>query len=141
MRCLAVRGAPLPLAPLAASHSVPLAQSVRAAGVAAARARSALPLLYGGKGGEEKGDASKCPFFGGPNGGGLGDANIATGALFVLAIFVLNRLIVRAAAIGPQRLAMLTARAAHSLARSLGCWLAVAWRGAAVDGLARFHGG
>ena len=134
MRChLAVRGAPLPLSPLAASHAVPRTQLFEAAGLAAARTRTAPPLLYSGKGGEEK-DASKCPFFGGPNGGGLGDANIATGAVFILVIFILNRLLVRAAAVGPQRLAMLTVRAAGSLASSLGCWLAVAWRGAAVGG-------
>ena len=134
MRChLAVRGAPLPLSPLAASHSVPRTQFFEAAGLAAAHARTAPPLLYSGKGGEEK-DASKCPFFGGPNGGGLGDANIATGAVFILVIFILNRLLVRAAAVGPQRLAMLTVRAAGSLASSLGCWLAFAWRGAAVGG-------
>jgi hypothetical protein len=31
----------------------------------------------------KEGDPSKCPFLGGPNGGGLGDANILTGLVFV----------------------------------------------------------
>ena len=87
-------------------------------------ARSSQPLLYSG----EDGDASKCPFFGGPNGGGIGDANIATGALFVLVIVLLNRLIVLAAAIGPRRLLAMSATAAGSALQAVrsgvSCWRA-----------------
>ena len=55
-----------------------------------AHARAPPTRLYAG----EDGDASKCPFFGGPNGGGIGDANIATALLFVLLIVVLRVLLI-----------------------------------------------
>ena len=44
------------------------------------------------------------PFFGGPNGGGIGDANIVTGALFVAVVCVLRLLILKLAAMQPQRM-------------------------------------
>ena len=56
------------------------------------RRSAAQPRLYSS---DEDADPSKCPFFGGPNGGGIGDANIATAALFLITIFVLNRLLVK----------------------------------------------
>ena len=48
-------------------------------------------VLFGDKGG----DVSKCPFFGGSNGGGLGDANIATALLFLASILLLRVLLLK----------------------------------------------
>ena len=71
----------------------------------ASTARTRLPSLYSG----EEGDPSKCPFFGGPNGGGIGDANIATGVLFVLVVVLMRLAILRFFSYGPRRvLALLT---------------------------------
>lgn len=64
-----------------------------AAAVGAPCSRHPPPALFEGKGGD--GDASKCPFFGGANGGGVGDANIVTGALFVACVFLLRALLLR----------------------------------------------
>ena len=61
--------------------------------------RTCHSAMYSG----QDGDTSKCPFFGGPNGGGLGDANIATAICFVLAVVVLRLLLVRFFTIGPRR--------------------------------------
>lgn len=48
------------------------------------------------------GDPSKCPFLGGSNGGGLGDANIATGLLFVATVLLLRFVMLRIFATDPQ---------------------------------------
>ena len=48
------------------------------------------------------GDPSKCPFLGGSNGGGLGDANIATGLLFVATVLLLRFVLLRFFATDPQ---------------------------------------
>lgn len=50
------------------------------------------------------GNPSKCPFFGGPNGGGIGDANIVTYALFVAAVVLLRILLIKLLAVHPRRL-------------------------------------
>ena len=95
-------------------------------GVAHLATRAPPPLLYSDK---DDADPSKCPFFGGPNGGGLGDLNIVTGAAFILTVFALNRLVVGAIAIGPRRLATgfaaAVCHAAYSL-RRLATWLLAA---------------
>lgn len=73
--------------------------------------RAAL-FLFGGD--KEDADPSKCPFFGGSNGGGLGDANIATGILFVVVVVVLRGLMVRLLDAGPSGVLR--------SARRLCCW-------------------
>ena len=85
------------------------------------------PLLYSGK---ADADPSKCPFFGGPNGGGFGDFNIVTGVSFVFFVFAMNRLLVAAIALGPQRIAAgVFAAICHvcfyvaASLRQLGVWL------------------
>ena len=65
---------------------------------AALSTRTPHPSLYS----DGSGDVSKCPFFGGPNGGGLGDANIVTGALFVAVVLVLRWALLRLFAAGPR---------------------------------------
>ena len=64
--------------------------------------RACTPVLYSGNG---TGDASKCPFFGGPNGGGIGDANLVTAAVFLLTIVAMNRLFIICATLRPQSVA------------------------------------
>ena len=56
------------------------------------RHRHASVSLFGGK----EGDVSKCPFFGGPNGGGVGDANIVTACIFVAFVLILRLLLLKA---------------------------------------------
>ena len=46
------------------------------------------------------GDTSKCPFFGGPRGRGIGDVNIVSGVLFIGVVILVQRMLTR----GPLRL-------------------------------------
>ena len=62
------------------------------------------PVLYSNR---ESADPSKCPFFGGSNGGGIGDANLATGLLFVLLVVLMRTLLLRLAANGPRLITLL----------------------------------
>ena len=76
--------------------------------------RCRAPLLYPGQRDESQLSKapSKCPFFGGPNGGGIGDANIVTYALFVLVVLALRQAIIR---ISPQRMLVAIIGALKSL--------------------------
>ena len=91
-------------------HLVPLAQ--RTAHALPAPLRAPAPRLYSD---EADADPSRCPFFGGPNGGGFGDANIATAMVFITVVFLVNRLIVR----GASALAPATATVVKSVRRLL----------------------
>lgn len=57
--------------------------------------RSAPPLALTGS----DGDPSKCPFTGGPNGGGFGDYNLGTALVTVLAVLALRTIFIRAGAV------------------------------------------
>lgn len=72
----------------------------------------AQPLLYAGG----EGDAKRCPFFGGNNGGGIGDANLATALVFLLSVLLLRLLLMNAAIVlRPRRILTSAMLLLHSL--------------------------
>ena len=66
--------------------------------------------MYSGKG---DGEVSRCPFFGGPNGGGLGDANIVTGVCFAALVFVMRAALIRFFDVGSNASARCSGIRAH----------------------------
>ena len=114
-----------------AGHSGAVSIAVRRA-IRSRCQRAPAPRLFGDK----SGDASKCPFFGGPNGGGIGDTNVATAIVFIAAVVAMRALIVRMLDVGPHAVWSAAIKAAAQTLQplwSLCCWLAA---GVATSGAA-----